>query len=172
MRVNVENMLRQIGAEVGNRYAYGHMLQTIAKDLLELRDRTQSGDLGALDEFFAIYVFNDGKTYSRFSPETSPDVQRCKHGTVIVTGYVCLKCFREPDSSQETVPAPEASIVKAFERSPRRVQETPAVPPGHFWRGEPESNRHQCRNCGEHYDNHLHTDEASTCPTANRRDEQ
>lgn len=26
--------------------------------------------------------------------------------------------------TQETVPAPEASIVKAFERSPRRVQET------------------------------------------------
>lgn len=48
---------------------------------------------------------------------------------------------------------------------PRTAQETPAVPPGHFWRGEPESNRHQCRNCGEHYDKHLHTDEASRCPT-------
>lgn len=42
------------------------------------------------------------------------------------------------------------------------------VPKGHFWRGEPESNRHVCRNCGEHYDKHLHTDEASLCPTANR----
>jgi hypothetical protein len=86
----------------------------------------------------------------------------------------------------ETVPAPEASIVKAFERSPRRVEETqavcdrashladvptPRVPKGHFWRGVPESNRHQCRNCGEHYDKHLHTDEASTCPTANREPE-
>ena len=31
----------------------------------------------------------------------------------------------EPASSQETVPAPEESIQKAFARSPRRVQEMP-----------------------------------------------
>lgn len=48
------------------------------------------------------------------------------------------------------------------------LADVPTVPKGHFWRGVPESNRHQCRNCGEHYDKHLHTDEASTCPTANR----
>lgn len=46
----------------------------------------------------------------------------------------------------------------------RRPAETepPLVPKGHFWRGE--INRHYCKNCGKHYDAHLHTDEASTCP--------
>jgi hypothetical protein len=52
----------------------------------------------------------------------------------------------------------------------RQAQMRP--PKGQFWRGAPESNRHTCRNCGEHYDKHLHTDEASTCPTANRSPEQ
>lgn len=42
------------------------------------------------------------------------------------------------------------------------AQETPAVPPGHFWRGE--INPMYCKNCGGHYDNHVHTDEASLCP--------
>lgn len=37
-----------------------------------------------------------------------------------------------------------------------------AVPKGHFWRGRID--RFYCKNCGEHYDKHLHTDEASTCP--------
>ena len=41
--------------------------------------------------------------------------------------------------------------------------ETPAVPVGHFWRGE--INPLYCKSCGGHYDRHLHTDESSTCPT-------
>lgn len=44
------------------------------------------------------------------------------------------------------------------------------VPPGHFWRGERD--RYHCRNCGRHYDEHLATDESTTCPTANRESEQ
>lgn len=64
--------------------------------------------------------------------------------------------------SQET-PAESAPIDLLDE-----LRKQLTVPPGHFWRGEPEANRHQCRNCGEHYDRHLHTDESSTCPTANR----
>lgn len=36
------------------------------------------------------------------------------------------------------------------------------VPKGHFWRGVVD--RHYCRNCGAHHDEHFHTDEASTCP--------
>lgn len=66
-------------------------------------------------------------------------------------------------------PSEERSSAKAFERSPRRVD---TVPPGHFWRGVPESNRHQCRNCGRHYDEHHHTDEASLCQSQNRGDKQ
>lgn len=79
MRVDIENMLRQIGAQVGNRYAYQHMLGQLAKNLLELRDRTQAGDLTALNAFFAIYVFGDGKTYVRSTQETSaPHAVTCK----------------------------------------------------------------------------------------------
>jgi hypothetical protein len=95
------------------------------------------------------YVENDGPSHEEYQQQLKAYVAATR-------------------AEKETVPAPEASIVRAFERSPRRMQEAPAVPPGHFWRGVPESNRHQCRNCGEHYDKHLHTDEASTCPTANR----
>lgn len=64
-------------------------------------------------------------------------------------------------------PAPETPSVP-YDTAANFAKSCTVVPKGHFWRGEPESNRHQCRNCGEHYDNHLHTDEASRCPTANR----
>lgn len=44
--------------------------------------------------------------------------------------------------------------------------ETPAVSPGHFWRGI--ADRFTCKNCGQHYDDHIFTDESTKCPTANR----
>jgi len=48
---------------------------------------------------------------------------------------------------------------------------THQVPVGHFWRSD--SNLFYCRHCGQHYDKHLHTDEASRCPTDQEtRDEQ
>jgi hypothetical protein len=64
-------------------------------------------------------------------------------------------------SDLETTPAPEASLVKAFQQSPRRV-----VPKGHFWRGEKDSTH--CNNCGCSYFSHTITDEATLCPTENR----
>lgn len=39
----------------GYQFALGELLE----NLRELRDRTKAGDMGALDEFFAIYVFDD-----------------------------------------------------------------------------------------------------------------
>lgn len=60
----------------------------------------------------------------------------------------------------------ETSPVQAVCDRAAHLADVPTVPKGHFWRGVPESNRHQCRNCGEHYDKHLHTDEASRCPEA------
>ena len=39
----------------GYRYALGELVD----NLRELRDRTRAGDMTALDEFFAIYVFDD-----------------------------------------------------------------------------------------------------------------
>jgi hypothetical protein len=38
----------------------------------------------------------------------------------------------------------------------------PAVPVGHFWRGDVD--RSTCKHCGRHHDEHIHTDEASRCP--------
>lgn len=35
---------------------------------------------------------------------------------------------------------------------------------GHFWRSI--TDRFICHNCGDHYDKHLHTDEANLCPPA------
>lgn len=64
MRINIENMLRQIGAEVGNRYAYQHVLGSLTKDLKELRDRSRASPSEAVkvcEEFFAIYVFSDNQ---------------------------------------------------------------------------------------------------------------
>jgi hypothetical protein len=58
----------------------------------------------------------------------------------------------------------ETSPVQAVCDRAAHLADVPTVPKGQFWRGVPEWNRHQCRNCGEHYDKHLHTDEASTCP--------
>jgi hypothetical protein len=45
---------------------------------------------------------------------------------------------------------------------PTPIEAKPEVPKGHFWRGE--FDRFRCRNCGRPHSEHLHTDEASTCP--------
>lgn len=42
-----------------------YMLRQLQKHLLELRERTNRGDLTALDEFFALYVVEDAERYSR-----------------------------------------------------------------------------------------------------------
>lgn len=70
-----------------------------------------------------------------------------------------ISVLRSLRPAQETCSAP-------YDTAANFARSCTVVPKGHFWRGVPESNRHQCRNCGEHYDKHLHTDEASTCPTA------
>lgn len=72
MRINVQNMLRQVGHALPRRNtaAYPYVLKQLAEHLLQLRDRTQAGDLVALDEFFALYVFDDGRAYERQSPVT------------------------------------------------------------------------------------------------------
>jgi hypothetical protein len=106
----------------------------------------------------------------RFDAEEVAKVARCKHGVAIdPTGnYVCVKCFREPDSSQET----PADDVCPTTGQPHRMPKGQVClychigNLGQFVRGDicPTS----CKNCGRHYNDHLHTDEASLCPTANR----
>jgi hypothetical protein len=75
MRVDIENMLRQISDRVRSApYGYTYMLESLTKNLRELRDRTQSGDMAALDEFFGFYIFSDHKEYKRgAAPEPTAD---------------------------------------------------------------------------------------------------
>lgn len=74
MRINIQNMLRQAANAIPRKRdsgAYRYVLGQLAGHLLQLRDRTQACDLTALDEFFKLYVFDDGKEYSR--PTSSRD---------------------------------------------------------------------------------------------------
>lgn len=57
MRVNVSHMLHCAAIEAGGHYR--HALPELVANLRELRDRTQAGDLTALDEFFSLYTFGD-----------------------------------------------------------------------------------------------------------------
>lgn len=117
LRVNVQNMLRHAAGAIPPQRDAGacrYMLGELAKNLQELRDRTAAGDLDALNEFFALYVFDDGKKYVRTALETSAAV---------------------------------------------------SVPVGHFLRGDHD--RQICKHCGGHWGAHIHTDEASWCPTLN-----
>lgn len=78
MRINIQNMLRQAGHAIPSHRdtgAYSYVLQQLAGHLLQLRDRTQTGDMTALDEFFKLYVFDDGKDYGRSAQETRSEVQ-------------------------------------------------------------------------------------------------
>ena len=54
MRINIENCAR-----VGNRSEKAWCLDELVRNLKELRDRTDAGDMAALDEFFGVFVFDD-----------------------------------------------------------------------------------------------------------------
>lgn len=73
MRVNVENMLRQVAHEVGRRYGYAYSLEALSKNLKNLRDRSLAGEgQAALDEFFSFYVFGDNQSGQQHSGEQKP----------------------------------------------------------------------------------------------------
>lgn len=54
MRVNIENC-----NNTGGQSAKEWVLGELVRNLKELRDRTDAGDIKALDEFFGLFVFND-----------------------------------------------------------------------------------------------------------------
>lgn len=56
-------MLHCAAIEAGGPYRGA--LPQLADNLRELRDRTQAGDMSALDEFFALYVFGDERERER-----------------------------------------------------------------------------------------------------------
>jgi hypothetical protein len=60
--------------------------------------------------------------------------------------------------------AAEKLLATAVYQEKTAPVEAHSVPKGHFWRGSVD--RHVCQNCGQSYSKHLHTDEASLCPTS------
>lgn len=56
MRVNIENC-----AARGDRRMKAWCLEELVKNLKELRDRTDAGDMKALAEFFDLFRFNDNQ---------------------------------------------------------------------------------------------------------------
>lgn len=57
MRVNIENC-----AATGSKSDKAWLCEELVRNLKELRDRTRSGDMAALDEFFGLFVFNDNQS--------------------------------------------------------------------------------------------------------------
>lgn len=64
MKQSLPGLLLRVG-EIAAKFdkqhgpGYRFALSELVDNLRELRDRTKAGDKGALDEFFAIYVFDD-----------------------------------------------------------------------------------------------------------------
>lgn len=56
MKVNIENASLR-----GDNNTRAWVLETLVTNLKELRDRTQQGDMNALNEFFEIFKFNDSE---------------------------------------------------------------------------------------------------------------
>ena len=55
-------------AQVAPHAGHHYMVEsTFLRHLKELRDRTMTGDLTALDDFFGLYVFEDDVEYKRSS---------------------------------------------------------------------------------------------------------
>jgi hypothetical protein len=56
MKVNIEN-----AAATGSPKTKAWLLDELVKNLKELRDRTEAGDMSAIDEFFDLFKFNDSE---------------------------------------------------------------------------------------------------------------
>lgn len=64
MKQSLPGLLLRVGELAAKRDkthgpGYRFALNELHDNLRELRDRTKAGDMTALDEFFAIYVFDD-----------------------------------------------------------------------------------------------------------------
>lgn len=60
MKVNIENC-----ANRGSSRDKAWVLGELVRNLKELRDRTDAGDMAALDEFFDLFVFSDSQSVDR-----------------------------------------------------------------------------------------------------------
>jgi len=60
MKVSLDGLLKNSAAAVGGMWK--HSLLELLENLRELRQRTQAGDMVALEEFFKVYGFTENKT--------------------------------------------------------------------------------------------------------------
>ena len=57
MRLNIENAI-----SFGKKGDLKWVLEELVRNLKELKERTDKGDMAAIDEFFDIFVFNEEKS--------------------------------------------------------------------------------------------------------------
>ena len=72
MRVNIENC-----NNTGDPSAKEWVLGELVRNLKELRDRTDAGDMKALDEFFGLFVFNDDRDRKKVG--AGGTAKKCEH---------------------------------------------------------------------------------------------
>ena len=72
MRVNIENC-----NNTGDPSAKEWVLGELVRNLKELRDRTDAGDMKALDEFFGLFVFNDDQDRKKVGGDETAVCPKC-----------------------------------------------------------------------------------------------
>ena len=65
MKVSISGLLYGLKLKKRVNKFDAYLLGKFEEHLRELRDRTEAGDMTALDEFFWLYVFDDHKEYKR-----------------------------------------------------------------------------------------------------------
>jgi len=65
MKVSISGLLNSLKLKKRVNKFDAYLLEKFEEHLKELRDRTEVGDMTALDEFFGLYVFDDHKEYKR-----------------------------------------------------------------------------------------------------------
>lgn len=84
MRINIENAARCAFTAKQAKWVLGELV----KNLKELRDRTQNGDLSALDEFFDLYRFNDNERADRNVVPLAQALNAAKRLDAVLTEFV------------------------------------------------------------------------------------
>lgn len=73
MKINLKGLLTQAANEAGGHFR--HTLPELYENMVELRTRTLAGDMGALDEFFALYVVDEQKAKATATSSLQPEGQ-------------------------------------------------------------------------------------------------
>jgi hypothetical protein len=112
--MNIEHAARS-GDEGTIKFA----LETLIENLKELRDRTDNGDMKALDEFFATFVFSDDKERKPRASHHDRALQGARRGEALHAIGAALELVAGTDLITACVPAINAlRKSKGFEPAP------------------------------------------------------